>query len=113
MPWGCRVITTNWVVEVDEKGNILEDYLQKRFRGIITWNGVEMDKCGQADTIRGALDFTYATEDSKKIISTVTKSSIHHCPGFCSNIDNSALISITDNNFYVGRPILMRIYHVN
>lgn len=85
--WGCRVLTYNWVVEVDSNGQLLDDNLQTRLRGIVTWNGVEMDGCGQANTVRGALDFTKATADAKGIVSTVKNSAIHNCPGYCSNIE--------------------------
>lgn len=69
-----------------------------------------MEGCGQANTVRGALDFTLATTDSKAIVSTITHSAIHNCPGYCSNIESSFGVSISNTNFYNGRPILMRIY---
>lgn len=111
LAWGCRVLTYNWIVETDASGEVLDENLQTRLRGIVTWDGVEMSGCGQANTVRGALDFTKATADSKAIVSTVKNTAIHNCPGYCSNIEESADISITNTNFYNGRPILLRIYN--
>lgn len=106
------MLTYNWVVEYDSNGDILDENLQTHMRGILTWNGVEMSGCGQANTVRGALDFTRATADSKKLVSTVKKSAIHRCPGYCANIEESADILIDNTNFYDGRPILLRVYTV-
>lgn len=110
LQWGCRVLTFNWVVEADSSGKELDENLQTHLRGVNTWDGVEMEGCGQANTVRGALDFTLATTDSKAIVSTITHSAIHNCPGYCSNIESSFGVSISNTNFYNGRPILMRIY---
>lgn len=45
-----------------------------------------MDNCGQADTIRGALDFNKCGTDLDKVVSVVKNSAIHNCPGYCGNI---------------------------
>lgn len=47
-----------------------------------------MDNCGQADTVRGALDFQKdGSDDDNKVLSVVNNSAIHNCSGYCSNIE--------------------------
>ncbi|EAR99597.2 IPT/TIG domain protein (macronuclear) [Tetrahymena thermophila SB210] len=112
--WGCRVLNFYWQIVADKNGNALPDDQQLHMRGILNWNGVEMDNCGQADTVRGALDFQkLGSDDNNQIVSTVTNSAIHNCPGYCANIEDSSYIQITNTSFYNGRPILMRIKNVN
>jgi parallel beta-helix repeat protein len=83
---------------------------QTHLKGILNWNGVEMENCGQADTTRGAIDFNLAPSDETSTVSVVTNSAIHNCPGVCVNIEGSADITLTNNNIYNSRPISMRIY---
>ncbi|KAL4508253.1 hypothetical protein ABPG72_003557 [Tetrahymena utriculariae] len=112
--WGCRVLNFYWQIVADKSGNALPDNQQLHMRGILNWNGVEMDNCGQADTVRGALDFSkLGSDDNNQIVSKVTNSAIHNCPGYCANIEDSSYVQITNTCFYNGRPILMRIKNVN
>jgi hypothetical protein len=98
------------VIEADTNGNTLDVLKQTHLKGILNWNGVEMENCGQADTTRGAIDFNLAPSDESSTMSVVKNSAIHNCPGVCVNIEGSADITITNNNIYNSRPISMRIY---
>ncbi|KAL4484526.1 hypothetical protein ABPG74_019703 [Tetrahymena malaccensis] len=106
--WGCRVLTHYWQILADKGGNPLPPQKQLHLRGILTWNGVEMRNCGQADTSRGGIDFRNCTsDDSNQIFSNVINSSFHDCPGYCANIDTSSNINISNNNFFRGKPIFL------
>lgn len=98
------------VIETDTNGNTLDVLKQTHLKGILNWNGVEMENCGQADTTRGAIDFNLAPSDETSTVSVVTNSAIHNCPGVCVNIEGSADITLTNNNIYNSRPISMRIF---
>lgn len=107
--WGCRVLNYYLKIEGDASGNTLPELEQTHLRGTLDWNGVEMENCGQADTVRGALDFQKCGADADKVVSVVNNSAIHNCPGYCANLEESDYVKITNTNFYNGRPILMRI----
>ncbi|EAR87205.2 IPT/TIG domain protein (macronuclear) [Tetrahymena thermophila SB210] len=108
IPWGCRVLSHYWQILADASGNPLPPEKQLHLRGILTWNGVEMRNCGQADTSRGGIDFRNCTSDANnQIISNVINSSFHDCPGYCANIDTSSNINISNNNFFRGKPIFL------
>ncbi|KAL4484574.1 hypothetical protein ABPG74_019751 [Tetrahymena malaccensis] len=111
IPWGCRVLNHYWEIVSDASGNPLPDLKQLHLRGIATWNGVEMRNCGQADSTRGGLEFLYDGSDSgNSIVSVISNSSFHDCPGYCANIEQSSNIQLLNNNFFRGKPIFIRFY---
>lgn len=96
--WGCRIFIYRLKI-TEALGVALTDDQKIDWQGVLNFDSVEIENCGQRDTTRGAIDFRNMdakpdellvngpVADRKKTTtkSVVRNSAIHDCKGYCWN----------------------------
>jgi len=124
--WGCRVLIYRLKIVTTMAGDPLTEDQKIDWQGVLNFDGVEMDNCGQRDTSRGAIDFRFvdgtpneilangvqATRTKTTSVSVVKNSAIHDCKGYCWNSESSNMWTVDNTVFFNGRPIMMTVFNL-
>ena len=86
--WGCRVLTARYQVFDSDTNSLVF------IEGNSIIQGVEMNGCGQRDTLHGALDFQFLKGPELNIIDNIV---IRNSSGIGLNMLNSAYIHFTNS----------------
>lgn len=104
-------------------GVVLTEDQQIDWQGVLDFDGVEMDNCGQRDTTRAAIDLRFIdanpgdilangpVKDRTKTVQTtvVQNSAIHDCKGLCWMSEESNMWTAQNNIIFNARPIMMEV----
>lgn len=90
--WGCRILVYGML-----EGEI-------PLKGSVDMSAVEIRHCGQKNTEDAGLQFQNVWAGDK---SSIVKSAIHSCVGFCLRVKSSSNISISENTFYFAEKYLV------